>query len=118
MEEILGVQGGDPNITPEEVEVGEYTMDVLAPKDGYIVKLSNVAIKKIAYAAGTPNHKKAGIYLHKKSGDFCKKDDKLMTIYSDSEGRLTEALNLATNLSPFVLEGMILKRISSGPKSG
>ncbi|MCG3223948.1 MAG: AMP phosphorylase [Candidatus Heimdallarchaeota archaeon] len=116
MEEILAVQGGNPNIKPEEVEVGEYTVEVLAPKDGYIVRLSNVAVKKVAYAAGTPSHKKAGVYLHKKSGDFCKKDDKLMTIYSDSEGRLTEALNLATNLSPYVLEGMILKRISSGPR--
>ena len=40
-----------------------------------------------------------------------------MTIYSDSEGRLTEAQNLAMNLSPFLLEGMIIKRISSGPRS-
>jgi len=116
MEEIIGVQGGNPNIKPEEVEVGEYTVDVLAPKDGYIVKLSNVAVKKVAYAAGTPNHKKAGVYLHKKGGDFCKKDETLMTIYSDSETRLTEAVNLAVNLSPYVLEGMIIKRISSGPK--
>ncbi|MBY8999775.1 MAG: AMP phosphorylase [Candidatus Heimdallarchaeota archaeon] len=116
MEEILAVQGGNPNITPEEVEIGQYTADILATRDGYIVKLSNVGIKKVAYAAGTPNHKKAGVYLHKKGGDFCKKDEKLMTIYSDSEGRLTEAVNLAVNLSPYVLEGMIIKRISSGTK--
>ncbi|MHA1197935.1 MAG: AMP phosphorylase [Candidatus Heimdallarchaeaceae archaeon] len=114
MKEIIDAQGGNPNITPEEIELGEYTADVLAPKDGYIVKLSNVATKKIAYAAGTPKHKKAGVYLHKKGGDFCKKDEKLMTIYSDSEGKLTEALNLSANLSPYVLEGMIIKRFSSG----
>ena len=39
-----------------------------------------------------------------------------MTIYSNSEGRLTEALNLAMNLQPYILEGMIIKRISSGTK--
>ena len=118
MEEIIGVQGGNASITPEGVAVGEYTADILAPKDGYIVKLSNSAIKRIAKAAGTPRHKEAGIYLHKKVGDFCKKDEKLMTIYSNSEGRLTEALNLAMNLNPYLLEGMIMKRISSGgPRS-
>ena len=116
MEEIIGVQGGNPTIKPEEVVVGEFTATIVAPKDGYIVKLSNSAVKKIANAAGTPNHKEAGVYLHKKIGDFCKKDEKLMTIYSNSEGRLTEALNLSMNLNPFHLEGMILQRISSGPK--
>ncbi|MHA1345984.1 MAG: AMP phosphorylase [Candidatus Heimdallarchaeaceae archaeon] len=117
MKEILEAQGGNPNVTPDEVEIGQYTADILAPKDGYIVKLSNVGIKKVAYAAGTPNHKKAGIYLYKKGGDFCKKDEKLMTVYSDSESRLSEAVNLAANLSPYVLEGMIIQRISSGPKA-
>lgn len=116
MEEIIGVQGGDPNVKPEDVPLGEYTVDIYAPRDGYIVKVSNTAVKKICSAAGTPSHKQAGVYLHKKIGEFCKKGDKLMTIYSDSEGRLTEAHNLAMNLNPFVLEGMIIKRISSGPR--
>ena len=116
MEEIIGVQGGDPNVKPEDVVVGEFTVDVEAPKDGYIVKISNVAVKKIANAAGTPRHKEAGVYLHKKTGEFCKKGDKLMTIYANSEGRLTDALNLAHNLKPFQHEGMILKRITSGPR--
>ncbi len=116
MEQILEAQGGNPKVTPEDIEIGQYTADIQAPKDGYIVKLSNVGIKKVAYAAGCPNHKKAGIYLHKKGGDFCKKDETLMTIYSDSESRLTEAVNLAVNLSPYILEGMIIKRISSGTK--
>ncbi|MCE7742954.1 MAG: AMP phosphorylase [Candidatus Heimdallarchaeota archaeon] len=116
MEEIIGVQGGNATVQPEDIVVGEYTSTIVAPKDGYIVKLSNSAIKKIAKAAGTPRHKEAGVYLHKKIGDFCKKDDELMTIYSNSEGRLTDALNLSMNLTPFLLEGMIIQRISSGPK--
>ncbi|MHA1397357.1 MAG: hypothetical protein ACTSSF_06580 [Candidatus Heimdallarchaeaceae archaeon] len=49
-------------------------------------------------------------------GDFAKKDEVLFTIYSDSEGRLTDAVNLAVNTNPYTLEGMILKRISSGPR--
>ncbi len=116
MEEIIGVQGGNATVTGEEVVVGEFTSDILAPKDGYIVKLANSAVKRIAKAAGAPRHKEAGVYLHKKIGDFCKKDEIVMTIYSNSEGRLTEAINLAMNLNPYLLEGMIIKRISSGPK--
>ena len=117
MEEIIGIQGGDPNVKPEDVVVGTFTADVEAPKDGYIVKVSNIAIKKISNAAGTPRHKEAGVFLYKKTGEFCKKGEKLMTIYSNSEGRLTEALNLASNLKPFQHEGMILKRIASGPRA-
>ncbi len=117
MEEIIGVQGGDPTVKPEDITIGDFSANIIAPKDGYIVKLSNTAIKKIAKAAGTPRHKEAGIYLHKKIGDFCKKDETVMTIYSNSEGRLTDALNLAMNLTPYILEGMILQRIASGPKS-
>ena len=94
MEEIIGVQGGDSAVSPDDIPVGEYTATVTAPKDGYIVRLSNSAIKKIAFAAGAPKHKVSGVYLHKKLGDYCAKDDELMTIYSNSEGRLTEAQQL------------------------
>ncbi len=116
MEEIIGVQGGNATVNPEDIVIGDKVATVVAPKDGYIVKLSNSNVKKIAKAAGAPRHKEAGVYLHKKIGDFCKKDDKLLTIYSNSEGRLTEALNISMNLQPFILEGMIIKRISSGTK--
>jgi len=117
MEEIIGVQGGNANVTPDDIPIGQYTASITAPKDGYIIKLSNSAIKKIAKAAGTPRHKEAGIMLHKKIGDFAKKDEELMTIYSNSEGRLTEAINLSANLNPYISEGMIIKRISSGPRA-
>ena len=116
MEEIIGVQGGDSNVTADDVVVGQYTESINATKDGYIIKLSNSAIKKIAKAAGTPKHKEAGVYLHKKIGDFCREGEELMTIYSNSEGRLTEALNLSANLNPYSLEGMIIKRITSVPR--
>ncbi|MCG3226206.1 MAG: AMP phosphorylase [Candidatus Heimdallarchaeota archaeon] len=115
MEEIIGVQGGDANVKADDIAVGQYTASITAPKDGYIIKLANSAINKIAKAAGTPKHKEAGIYLHKKIGDFCREGEDLMTVYSNSEGRLTEALNLCANLNPYILEGMIIKRITSGP---
>ncbi|MHA2358113.1 MAG: AMP phosphorylase, partial [Candidatus Heimdallarchaeaceae archaeon] len=117
MEEIIGVQGGNANVKAEDIPIGQYSASITAPKDGYIIKLSNSAIKKIANAAGTPRHKEAGMILHKKIGDFAKKDEELMTIYSNSESRLTEALNLSANLNPFISEGMIIKRISSGPRA-
>ncbi|UJG41729.1 MAG: AMP phosphorylase [Candidatus Heimdallarchaeum aukensis] len=117
MEEIIGVQGGDPAIKPEDIPVGSKTQTIESPHDGYIVKLSNSAIKKIAFTAGAPRHKEAGVYLHKKIGEFVRKGEPLYTIYANSEGRLTDAANVGANLRPYSIEGMIIQRISSGPRN-
>ncbi len=115
--EIIGAQNGDPNIKPDDIQIGPHKHEIKAPRDGYIVQVSNSGVKKVCKAAGNPKHKAAGVYLNKKLGEFVRKDEALMTIYSDNESRLTEAIALATSLKPYVLEGMILQRISSGPKN-
>ncbi|MHA1400675.1 MAG: AMP phosphorylase [Candidatus Heimdallarchaeaceae archaeon] len=116
MEEIIGIQGGDPSVKPEDIPVGSKTMTIEAPKDGYIVKLSNSAIKKVAFTAGAPRHKEAGVFLHKKIGEFVRKGEPLYTIYANSESRLTEAINIGASLQPYSIEGMIIQRVSSGPR--
>jgi AMP phosphorylase len=45
--EIIAIQGGDPNIKPEDIPVGEYTYDLQASIDGYVKRISNDIIKKI-----------------------------------------------------------------------
>jgi len=63
LREIIEAQGGDPNVRPEDIEIG-------APKD-----------------------KGAGIHLHKKVGDRVKKNEPLFTIYAERDLKLQRALD-------------------------
>ncbi|MEM4446314.1 MAG: AMP phosphorylase [Candidatus Jordarchaeales archaeon] len=112
MREIIAAQGGDPNIKPEEIPVGNYTAAVKAESGGYVVEVDNEAVKLIARAAGAPADKGAGVVLRFKRGYKVSKGDTLLEIYSGSEHRLSKALELAYSLIPVRVEGMLLGRIS------
>jgi AMP phosphorylase len=112
MREIIEAQNGNSKIRPQEIPVGEYTHDLLAPSDGYVATLSNRALVRIARAAGTPKVHGAGLYLHAKIGSRVKEGDSVLTVYSESEGKLSDAINVAKNLMPFTVEGMLLHTLT------
>jgi AMP phosphorylase len=112
--EIIGAQGGDADVTPESIEVGQYKSDLKAPKDGYIAYISNTQLKSIAAALGCPTDKKSGVILHRKIGEFVKEGDVIMELFASREGALDHAIQIATTKSPFRQEGMVLERIGSG----
>ena len=112
--EIIGAQGGDPNVTPENIEVGKYQTELKAPKDGYIAYISNSQLKSIAAALGCPADKKSGVILHRKIGEFVKEGDTIMELFASREGALDHAIQIAKTKSPFRQEGMVLERIGSG----
>jgi len=88
--EIVKAQGA--RITkPEKIPLGKYKFNYVSKKTGKIKHISNKHIAKIARIAGCPKDKKAGLYLHKKKGDWVKKGDIIMTIYSDNSTRLKYA---------------------------
>jgi AMP phosphorylase len=114
--EIIDIQGGDPKITSDNVTVGDYSLEVPATKDGYISQILNNSIKTICKAAGAPKDKGAGMILHTKQGEFVHEGDPLFSIYSNSESRLSLALQTCNSLPPFNIEGMIIRRIGSIPE--
>ncbi len=109
--EIIEAQGGDPNVKPEEIPLGDKTVTFDAPTDAYVTHVDNIAITLIARAAGAPFDKEAGIRIHVKAGDKVKKGDPLYTIYAKSSIKLSQAYSLSLKLKPITLEGMILKAI-------
>ncbi|MFV2014564.1 MAG: AMP phosphorylase [Candidatus Heimdallarchaeota archaeon] len=114
--EIIEIQGGDKNISSESIVMGEYFEDIPAPKDGYISRIDNKMIKNVCTAAGAPRDKVAGVVLHSKVGEFVHEGEKLFTIYSNSDAKLSSAIQTATTQIPFVIEGMIISRVSSVPE--
>ncbi|RLG45463.1 MAG: AMP phosphorylase [Thermoproteota archaeon] len=111
MREIIEAQGGNPDVRPEDIPIGEYTAEIGAPCDGYVTDVDNKSIKEIALAAGAPAEKGAGVLLHAKVGYKVEKGDPIMTIYAERESKLTEAYNVAIRTKPITVEGMLLRRI-------
>ncbi|WP_297065844.1 AMP phosphorylase [Thermococcus sp.] len=113
MKEIIEAQGGDPNIKPEEIPIGDKTYTFTAPTSGYVTAIDNRAITAIARAAGAPEDKGAGIELYVKVGEKVKEGDPLFTIHAEHEARLDQAIVLARRTEPIRIEGMVLQRIGN-----
>ncbi|MGQ4891186.1 MAG: thymidine phosphorylase [Candidatus Njordarchaeia archaeon] len=111
MKQIIEAQGGDPNIKSSDISVGTYTEEIPSPVDGYVARIDNKAIMAIVRAAGAPEDKGAGVIVPKKGGRYVKKGETILKIFAENEARLDNAVNLAQNLQPIVIEGMIRRRI-------
>jgi AMP phosphorylase len=88
LREIIMMQGGDGEVTPDDIAVGEYGFDVTAERNGYVQWINNTGLVDIARAAGAPNNKGAGIILYKKIGEKVSKGDKLFTVYAEKSSKL------------------------------
>ncbi len=106
---IVEAMGGNPDVKPDDIEVGKHKVEVRAPMDGYVTGVYNRPITTIARAAGAPIDKGAGVLLHVKRGHKVKEGDVLMEIYSNSAPRLQEAQRLVSVLKPITIEGMLLE---------
>ncbi|MCA6212731.1 AMP phosphorylase [Thermococcus bergensis] len=113
LKEIIAEQGGDPNIKPEDIPIGDKTYTFVAQTSGYVTKIDNKAITTIARAAGAPEDKGAGILFHVKVGEKVKEGDPLFTIHAESEVRLDQAIIQARRMEPIRIEGMVLQRIGN-----
>ena len=116
LREIIAAQGGDPDVKPEDIEVGPETVEIRSEEKGRIQWINNMAMAQIARAAGAPKNRGAGVLLNKKLGDKVAKGDILYKIYSKSAQKLESSLMLAENLNPIGItekfgEKMLVDRI-------
>ncbi|MEM2024917.1 MAG: AMP phosphorylase, partial [Desulfurococcaceae archaeon] len=107
--EIIEAQGGNPSVKPEDIPVGKYTYTITSPIEGAVTHIDNSHVTLIARVCGAPHDKGAGIELHAKVGYRVNKGDPLLTLYSNSESRLEEAISLLREIQPVLVEGMLIK---------
>ncbi len=96
--EIIKAQRGNPNVKSSDLAPGKYCSILKAEFNGKISDVIERDITIIAKILGAPQDKRAGIYLYKRIGDQIHKGDSILSLYSDSEYRLREALD---TLDPF-----------------
>lgn len=116
--EIIAAQGGNPNIKPEDIDVGKKVAEIHSNETGKVQWINNRDMVQIARVAGAPKTKTAGVLLNKKLGDRVSTEDVLFRIYSENSQKLQSALRLAEKLNPFGVtskfgEKMLIDRIPS-----
>ena len=103
LREIIEVQGGNANVKPEDIKVGDKIASVTSSQSGKVLWISTDGIVQVAREAGAPKEKGAGVVLKAKLGDAVKKDSVLFEVYAERESKLESALELAKRLQPYVL---------------
>ena len=99
--EIVERQNGKPEISEEDLELGEHTAEVRAKKNGVVSHIDNTRISSIGSRTGAPKDKGAGLYIHKKKGDRIEKGDSLMTLYAEKKDKLEETLEMCDEENGF-----------------
>jgi AMP phosphorylase len=101
---IIKAQGGDPNIKISDIKPGKYTFDLVSGCEGVITMINNNVISKCARAAGAPHNKGAGAFIIAKLSMPVKKGELLMRIHSESEIKLSRAIDVIKGTSPFTVQ--------------
>jgi AMP phosphorylase len=112
MKKIIAIQGGDPNIKPEDIKIGPKVKDFYATKEGHITEVNNAIINQIAKTAGCPFSKTSGVEVYKKQGARIKEGDLIFKIYAEDNAKLRKAEKIYNSTGgPIILGGMMIERI-------
>ncbi len=90
--EIIREQGGNEKVKSSDIPLASYRTYYLSSKSGRVDYINNSILSKIARILGAPADKEAGVYLHKHVGEKVKENEKLLTLYANSENRLDSAI--------------------------
>ncbi len=103
MTRIVEAQGGTmPD--PGKLKPASKTYVYRAEKNGALSCIENTAISKTARLAGAPVDPDAGIYLHKHCDERVRKGEPILTIYSRSAHKLSNAIRALRKLKGVVVE--------------
>lgn len=112
MQDIINAQGGNPDIQPDEIELGPYSKEFYSNKSGHVTEVDNSIINRIAKAAGCPHSKQSGVEIFRKQGAKIEEGELIFKVYSDSESKLRRAEKIYNQTGgPVILGGMMIERI-------
>lgn len=88
MKQIIKLQGGNPDVRPEEIPLGRFEYDIISKRNGRVKSINNLLISKLARLAGAPQNKGAGVFLYRHIGDKIIKGKRLLTVYAGSKNKI------------------------------
>lgn len=99
--EMVELQGGDSSYIDDtnKFKKSSIIKDIISEETGFVKAIEAIEIGIASRDLGAGRHKKgdvldlsAGIYLHKKVGDFVEKGEKIATIYTEKENEVAGAI--------------------------
>lgn len=99
--EMVELQGGDSSYIDDtdKFKKSSIIKDITSEETGFVKSIEAIEIGIASRDLGAGRHKKgdvldlsAGIYLHKKVGDFVEKGEKIATIYTEKENEVAGAI--------------------------
>ena len=75
------------------MRLAKFKKEIKSPKTGKISKIDNKLINLLGRILGCPADKGAGIYLYKHLNEKISKGEHLLTLYSESDRKLKEAVD-------------------------
>lgn len=104
MREIVKEQKGNPDISCSDFKLGSHKFEVESYKKGRITSVDNKQINILARILGSPDDKKAGIYLQRRLEEKVEKKDVLMTMYSSDKWKMKEAQETLKHMPIYKIE--------------
>ncbi|MBU2523522.1 MAG: thymidine phosphorylase family protein [Nanoarchaeota archaeon] len=102
--EILEAQNGSIKNLAQNIFHENKSFTINAERSGIVREICNKRIASVAFSAGCPADKYAGIFLHIHNGFKVKKGDSLLTIYAETNEKLGFAKKTYFSLNPILIK--------------
>lgn len=99
--EIINAQNGKEDFEKrvKNLKLAKFKKIIPSPKSGKITYISNKGINSLCRILGTPETISAGVYLHKHL-EKIKKGDPMLTLYSESQAKMGDAVKFLKEFKP------------------
>jgi len=103
--EIINAQNNSEDFHErvKSLKLARFSKTISASSDGKIIEITNRKMNSLCRILGTPETASAGVYLHKHLG-YVKKNEKIMTLYSESLDRLKDAEEFLETSNPIKIK--------------
>ncbi|MEK6923646.1 MAG: thymidine phosphorylase [Candidatus Micrarchaeota archaeon] len=108
MREIIAAQGGDDNVTPQSIAVGDQRHTVFAASDGRVAHVDNKSVSIVMRAMGAPKEKLAGIAIHVQKGQRIIRGEALYDLVASTREYLQEGIEVAKKNAVVELDRVVL----------
>jgi len=101
--EIIEAQGGSMKNLSQNIFHKNKSFTILSEKSGTVREISNKKIASVAFSAGCPADKYAGLFLYVHNGFKVKKGQPILTIYSETTEKLGFAKKTYFSSNPILI---------------
>ncbi len=107
--QIIKAQGGNPEVKPDDIPVGEFTQSFFAKGEGKVSHVDNRAISRVVRGLGAPRDKQAGMILKVRKGTRVLPGEELFTLHATSAEALKAGEEQAAKTDVVELERVVFE---------